>query len=161
MRDSLSCDVELRHFGVWRCAVAAVAIAALASLAAWAVSGSEPWPTAWNAGAVAAGIAVVLLALRLGRVERGRLRREDGRWTSMPDRGVAAPEAGELAVALDLGSFVLLSFSRSGKTGKRVRRWLPVQRGGPERDWHALRCAMYAPSPPAGERVTLDEPLPE
>ncbi len=63
------------------------------------------------------------------------------------------PGSGELAVAVavDLGSFLLLTLAGTGDGERRSRRWLPVQRRGLENDWHALRCAVY--SPPLGATI--------
>ena len=52
---------------------------------------------------------------------------------------------GTLAVALDLGNWMLLRFVDEQLPVPTT--WLPVQRGGPDADWHALRCAVHAPRP--------------
>jgi hypothetical protein len=162
MRDSLTCDVELRRFGVWRAGVGVLAISALATLAAWAMSGSGSRPALQQLGAALAALAVICLAMALSRVEAGRLRRDGGRWRFMPARADAsAPEEGEIVVALDLGSFMLLSFAPRGARDRRARRWLPVQRRGLEHDWHALRCAVYSPPAAPGDVPGAAPPLPE
>ena len=144
-RQRLSCSVELRRFGVWRVAVATVAMAAATASLAWMVASRDvvSLPLLATVGAAAAGI--VALATTLWRVEAGTLRSESGSWSFTPSAAAAAPEAGELAVAIDLGGFMLLSFRAAG----RPRRWLPAQRRGLESGWHALRAAVYAPRPPA------------
>ena len=43
MRHSLACNVRLRHFGIWRAGIGAVAILSAASLLAWVVAGLELW----------------------------------------------------------------------------------------------------------------------
>jgi hypothetical protein len=155
MRERPSCVVELRCFGVWRSAVALVAAAAIASTAAW---GGLAWirgaddavPVATVATAVAFLSAV--LASSLARVDPGTLSCAAGVWTFAARRGgVERIETGALSVAIDLGSFLLLTLTPVGAPGPS-RRWLPVQRRGIEARWHALRCAVYSP-PPGGDRA--------
>ena len=144
-RERLSCAVELRRFGVWRMAVATTALAALAASLAWAVSSHDTVALPLRVAVGAAAAAIVALSLSLWRVEAGTLRSESGHWSFTRFAVPAVSEAGELAVAIDLGSFMLLSFRAAG----RPWRWLPAQRRGLEADWHALRAAAHAPRPPA------------
>lgn len=143
MRESANFEVRLRRFEVWRWAVAVIALAALATLLTWA------WLTvAWRGGDGAAltlaavtvlTIATIAAALSLVRVTAGVLSCRDGHWSFSPE---ARPSrSGSLSVAIDCGSFLLLRIdSDSG-----AHLWLPVQRLGIEREWHALRCAVYSP----------------
>ena len=147
MRTRLACHVSLRHFGVWRAAVATLALLSVSALTAWVLSGSDLWSAGSLTGAAIAAVAVLLLAASLARVEPATLRLHDGGWTvarhGFEDAGA---EPGSVEVAIDLGSFMLLSFRpalEAGRPGKR--RWLPAQRRGHEQDWHALRCAVYSP----------------
>ena len=144
-RARLSCSVELRRFGVWRVAVSTAAFAAAAASLAWMIASRNTvsLPLLVAVGTAAAGIVAV--ATTLWRVEAGTLRSESGSWSFTPSAAPAASEPGELAVAIDLGSFMLLSFQAAG----RPRRWLPAQRRGLESGWHALRAAVHAPRPPA------------
>jgi hypothetical protein len=131
--------------------------AALAVLAAVAVASTSLW--AWRRGDVAscgAAVAVALLAIQTLRAARRRTTlglRWDGQswWLSEPAAGAAGGEPceGQVELALDLGSWLLLSFRphAAGRTARR--RWLPLQRAGLEADWHALRCALYSPRPAA------------
>ncbi len=144
-RERLSCAVELRRFGIWRLAVATTALAALAASLAWAVSSHDTVPLPLRLAVGAAAAAIVALSLSLWRVEAGTLRSESGHWSFTRFAAPAVSEVGELAVAIDLGSFMLLSFRAAG----RPRRWLPAQRRGLEADWHALRASAHAPRPPA------------
>ena len=147
MRTRLACRVSLRHFGVWRAAVATLALLSVSALTAWVLSGSDLWSAGSLTGAAIAAVAVLLLASSLARVEPATLRLHDGGWTvarhGFEDAGA---ELGSVEVAIDLGSFMLLSFrpelafARPGE-----RRWLPAQRWGHEHHWHALRCAVYSP----------------
>jgi hypothetical protein len=152
MRESPPFEVRLQRFDVWRAAVAVVALAAVAAVSAWA------WSTAAaRAGesvtwvfAVAAGLAgaTIAAALTLARTPAGLLACRDGGWSYASDAG---PEvAGTLTVALDWGAFLLLRIDRG-----RDRVWLPVQRRGLERDWHALRCALYSPPRAAAPARTV------
>ncbi len=147
MRTPLSCSVALRHFGVWRAAVGVLALLSVASLLGWAIAGRAQWPPEAIAAAAVAGMAAIGLAVSLARVEPGTLRLESGRWSFAPSRAAAVePQGGQVEVALDLGSFMLLSFRPwAGAGSLGARRWLPAQRRGHERDWHALRCAAFSP----------------
>jgi hypothetical protein len=153
MRESVNFEVHLRRFELWRSAVAAVALAALASLLAWA------WLTvaARRGGAVvlALGVAMVVTiatiaaAMSLVRATAGVLSCRDGQWSFAPE---AAPSrSGALTVAIDWGSFLLLRID----SGRRAHLWLPVQRRGIEREWHALRCAVYSPPRAVANSATV------
>jgi hypothetical protein len=150
MRGSPSCAVTLRRFAAWRCAVAVVAAAALASLLAWVLL-APPGRLAGVRVAIAlAGVATLGLALSLLRVAAGTRRWDGSGWTfADAARPQAAPTAGGLEVAIDLGTFLLLRFRPHDATGRRSVRWLPVERRGLEREWHAFRCALYSPRPAA------------
>jgi hypothetical protein len=152
MRESLFFEVRVRRFEVWQMASGTVAFAAIAAVTAWAVA---MWDTQSQTGAAivvgsAALLAMMTIAagLSLARVEGGILACRDGLWTYVPDVGVA--RSGALEVAIDLGAFLLLRLVDRG----RVTTWLPVQRRGLEREWHALRCAVYSPPPVAGASPT-------
>jgi len=56
--------------------------------------------------------------------------------------------AGRIQVALDLGGWMLLRLLPADGGAPRAH-WLPVQAAGLERSWHALRCAVYSPTPEA------------
>ena len=142
MRDSLAAQVQLRRFEVWRTAVALVALAALASCVAWAITmagtnGDQSMALVFGL-ALALAAATVALAISLVRVHGGVLSGVDGDWTFSPDAGPAV--SGALTVAVDWGGFLLLRL----ESGPRAHLWLPVQRRGLEHDWHALRCAVHA-----------------
>ena len=162
MRDSLSCEVRIRHFGVWRAAVGVVFAAALAVLVAWVVAAPAGRPAVWIAGVAGAAMGMLLLAASLLRVDSGRLLRHDRHWSfAAADADGGAPKQGELAVAVDLGSFMLLFFTGHDAAAAPVRRWLAAQRRGLEHDRHALRRAAYAPPPAAAAALGADEPLAE
>ena len=143
MRESVFFEARLRRFGVWRGAVFAIGTAAIAVAVAWAIamsaSASEGGATLVGAAAALLCAATMAAVWSLARVEAGVLSCRDGIWTFAPD--VGAPRAGALEVALDLGGFLLLRLDP-----ERAGPWLPVQRRGLEAHWHALRCAVFAPS---------------
>ena len=147
MRTRLACHVSLRHFGVWQAAVAMLALLSVSALTAWVLSGPDLWSAGIMTGAAIAAVAVLLLASSLARVEPATLRLHEGGWTfARHGLDEAGSVPGSVEVAVDLGSFMLLSFRpdlASGRPG--TRRWLPAQRRGHEQDWHALRCAVYSP----------------
>jgi multidrug transporter EmrE-like cation transporter len=144
MRDSPAVQVQLRRFEVWRTAVALVALAALASCVAWAITmagtnGDQSMALVFGL-ALALATATVALAISLLRMPAGVLSAIDGGWTFSPDAGASV--SGALTVAMDWGGFLLLRL----ESGPRAHLWLPVQRRGVENDWHALRCAVHARS---------------
>ena len=161
MSKTSSCVATLRRFAVWRWALVSVAAAALAVLAAWAGASLASAPGGAElpilASALGLGVGTLVLALLLGRVEGGVLTCRDGHWTLAPDGSPNAPRDGELGVALDLGSFLLLTLACSGV---RRRRWLSVQRAGLEHEWHAIRCAVYSPPLAAADPVAVNESPP-
>jgi len=156
MHGSPSCTITVTRFAAWRVAVAAVLLAALASLAAWLL-GSPLGTEAWVRAAVAAGALVsVALAASLWRQPPVRLRWDGLAWAMGPAADLGAERPGRLEVALDLGSFLLLRFLPAAGAGRVGARWIPVGRAGLEREWHAFRCAVHSPVP-AG-RAAANEP---
>ena len=154
MRGSPSCEITVVRFGVWHGAVVFVAAAALASMAAWLVS-SPLGQGAWvRAAVVASSLVVIVLAASLLRTRPVTLRWDGTSWSLA---SVTAPPTatvpGELFVALDLGSFLLLRFLPEARSWPGSVRWIPVGRRGLEREWHAFRCAVYSPRPAPGSAV--------
>ncbi len=152
MRGSPPCAVTLCRFGVWRWAVVVVAAAALASLIAWVLL-APSGQLAWGRVAIAlAGAATLALAVSLLRVAAGALLWDGSTWTfADAARRQAAPTAGELEGAIDLGSFLLLRFKPQDAPGWRSVRWLAAEQRGLEHEWHAFRCALYSPRPVPGQ----------
>ena len=155
MRTSPAINVVLARFGVWRTAIALLAAAALGAIWAWwSTWGTEqPQNTGYTllAAVVLASGAVIALAALLASVKPTALR-WDGQvwWMQRVKRGLAAGReavAGEIVVAIDLGMWMLLRFEPAIRGAWLRCVWLPVQRGGIETEWHALRCALYSPKP--------------
>jgi hypothetical protein len=156
MHGSPPCTITVARFAAWRVAVAAVALAVLASLAAWLV-GSPLGASAWvRAGVAAAALASLGLAASLWRQRPVRLRWDGFVWTMAPAFDLAAERPGRLEVAIDLGSFLLLRFLPAAGARPAAVRWIPVGRAGLERDWHAFRCAVH--SPVSAGAATASEP---
>ncbi len=63
----------------------------------------------------------------------------------LPDREV---RSGQVALMLDLGSWMLVRFSPLGLR-RRGTVWLPLSRRDAAGAWPALRVALHAPQPAA------------
>jgi hypothetical protein len=159
MRDSQVFAVRLHRFEVWRSAVAAVAVAAIAASLAWAFATAASH--AEHSIVVVASIAAALMAATIGAavsladVPAGVLSFRDDEWRFTADAG--ASRSGRLRVAIDCGSFLLLRLEQPAHRNV----WLPVQRRGLEHEWHALRCAVYSPPRNAGGSPTATPSPPE
>ena len=150
MLGSPSCAITVARFGAWRAAVGSVTAAALLSLVAWVLTsplGENPWA---RAAVAAAALVTLALAASLWRVSPVALRWNGSEWWLAPAAVAAPASPGTLDVAVDLGAFLLLRFHPAGRSGPMAVRWIPVGRAGLEREWHALRCAVYSPRPVAG-----------
>jgi len=154
MRGAPPCEIAVGRSRGWSVAVVLVAVAGIGAMAVWLAS-SPLGEGAWARVGVAAGaLAVIVLAESLLR-SVALVVRWDGTRCSLGSSVVSAiaPVSGDLLVALDLGSFLLLRFLPEGRSGARAVRWIPVERRGLEREWHAFRCAVYSPRPAAGASV--------
>jgi hypothetical protein len=154
MRAPPPIDVALTRFGCWRGALASLAVCTAAVTAAWLVASfdQQPAPLLIGVATVAASVLGILLsAVRVPAVE---LRWDGAGWWCAARSGARADLAvqGNLTVALDLGSWLLLRFVPAGSSRRVDARWLPVQRRGLEPQWHALRCAVHAPTPARAPR---------
>jgi hypothetical protein len=111
--------------------------------------------TAWLLlGSLALGVGAALLAGRaLGATPRV-LRWDGASWT-VDDDGHGR-RAGQVAVMLDLGRWMLVRFTAAepGMAHGSTALWLAFSgRGEGRADWSALRVALYAPPPPAAARA--------
>jgi hypothetical protein len=151
MRASPAFQVTVRCFGIWHGAV--VALLGLTALACggWLFA-SDP-PASWL---VRAGVLVTVGGLGAAAAKLLRLAPRSLRWDSQAwHLGAASavgeePSRGQLAVAIDLGAWMLLKFEPALMQANRRVTWLPVQRRGLEAQWHALRCAVYFARSAAG-----------
>jgi hypothetical protein len=160
MRASPAFQVSIERVGVWRLGVGVLLAAAAASFVAWAVAMTDRprWLPMLLGGA--ACLAAVAAAATLLRFAPTRLRWDLECWHLGPASPPGAPAArGQVEVALDLGSWMLLRFVHEAPAGRRRVSWLPLQRRGLEGEWHALRCAVYcarpAEGPAAGPRPAM------
>ena len=148
MQAASAVQVTVQRFGIWNAALGLVSATALSAAVAWLVTRSDELP-GWSGMLLMASVLVgVLGAVDLLRRRPITLRWDTQRWhVTDPSRGAGDIEVTSLAVALDLGSWMLLSFR--GDAPRRTLRlgWIPVQRSGIEAQWHALRCAVYAQGP--------------
>ena len=138
MRASPAFQISIVRFGVWRAVVAMAVVLATSSLAAWWSAHDAPGGVLALAGLVA--LAAIPGGAGLLRCPPVSLRWDTQRWHLGPASAPGEePESGNLAIALDLGAWMLLKF----ESDQRRVAWLPVQRHGLEAQWHALRCAVY------------------
>ena len=152
MRASPAFQVTLRRFGVWSAAVAGLAASGALAAGGWWTARASSTDPVLIASLVVAGVLWVALALALARVQQATLRWDGQHWhLGRAVASDAAALAGELGVAIDLGPWMLLRFRPLAPGRRRAPTWLPVQRRGLEAQWHALRCAVYSPRPPAAE----------
>jgi hypothetical protein len=151
MRASPAFQVSVTRFGVWRCAVLALLAIVATVLIAWLASRDELTPLAWQVAVGVAGLMLLLAGASLLRAKPLSLRWDTRQWQLGPAASAGAePWPGRLAVALDLGAWLLLRFEHEGASRRRRVTWLPVQRRGLEAQWHALRCAVYCTRPVSG-----------
>jgi hypothetical protein len=144
MRASPAFQLEIQRHGAWRIAIGVVLLLAATAAAAWWLGddGSRPRELALPMAVLAA--ATIAAGAGLMRQRPMSLHWDGQRWLLAPAamNGVE-PAPGNLAIALDLGSWMLLKFEHDSTTNRRRVSWLPVQRRGLEMHWHALRCAVY------------------
>ncbi len=119
---------------------------ACAGLLAWWLTPPDPAPGWATAVALSGCTAALACSAGFWHLQPSVLRWDRQHWLHSGDG--SAEQAGEIAVAVDLGSWMLLSFVPQGAPGVfgpgRNRRWIAVQRRGLETQWHALRCAVYS-----------------
>ncbi|HEX6705382.1 MAG TPA: hypothetical protein VF169_11530 [Albitalea sp.] len=139
MRASPAFQIDIQRYGAWRAVVGVLLLLAAASALAWALAddGTRPRPIVLAGGALAT--TLICAGTGLMRMRAVRLRWDSQRWL------LGAPQGspGNLGIALDLGSWMLLKFEHDLMPPGRRVSWLPVQRRGLEAHWHALRCAVY------------------
>ena len=149
MRSAPPLQLSVNRYGVWRAVVLLLVASAGAAMLAWWWAQPVPVPQ-WASVVAAAGVLVsAASAAGLWRTPRTTLRWERQRW--WVTREGLAERAGDLAVAIDLGGWILLRFVPEGApTGLAWRcppMWIALQRRGLEAQWHTLRCALYCARP--------------
>ena len=158
MHGSPPCTITVARFRAWRAGVASVALAGLATLGAW-LAASPFGELAWvRAGVGLAAIATLALAVSLWRQPAVRLRWDGLAWTIAEEAGSGPEVPGRMALAIDLGTFLLLRFHPTGRSGPASIRWIPVGRAGLEHEWHAFRCAVHSPQPVPGRPPAAEPP---
>jgi hypothetical protein len=159
MRASPAFQITIVRFGVWRAAVLVLLLAALACLVAWLPgAGAVGAPLRLAVGLP--GVALMAAGAGLLRCAPTSLRWDTRRWHLGPASTMGdEPASGRLAVAIDLGSWMLLRFEHDASVGRRHSTWLPVQRRGLEGQWHALRCAVYSARPAEGHDAGSRPPV--
>ncbi|HEX3141329.1 MAG TPA: hypothetical protein VHQ87_14810 [Rhizobacter sp.] len=138
----------VRRFGVWRLASSLLVLAAAAAVGGWVYQVAE-------SSAVLAGATLGLLVLSSAviLIQAWSLQPTSLRWdTQRWHLGSAAsaghePSSGHLTVAMDWGMWMLLRFVPDERAAWQPDSWLPVQRGGHEAAWHALRSTVYCARP--------------
>jgi hypothetical protein len=151
MRAAPPFQVCVERLGVWRAAVIALLTVSAAVAVAWLIARHASMPFGWQVAI--GGVSVLLLAGGAGlfRISPFCLRWDGQAWHLGPAASAGdEPCRGSLAVALDLGAWMLLRFDHESAMRGRRTRWLPVQRRGLEGRWHALRCAVYCSRPVSG-----------
>ena len=148
MRASPPIDIVLNRSGAWLGFVVAVVLAVMTVVTAWIALALRDLTLSRLAalGLAVLTLALLVSALRLTRRIGGRVRWTGRRWEldDAVSRG-GQRRTGDVALAIDLGNWLLLRFTYSDEGG--TPRWLPVQRRGHEAQWHALRCALHSSRP--------------
>ena len=155
MRAAPPLAFTVSRFGVWRAALALLAAFGAVTMTLWEVGADRP-VTPWLALAGVAGALLAALPLAQSFGLRACSLRWDGqRWhlTAAENGGASA---GRLAVAIDLGGWMLLRFAADGAeprrpawrcTGWTGAVWIPLQRRGLESQWHGIRSTLHSARP--------------
>ena len=162
MRASPPFQISVTRFGVWRSGVVGLSTLAAATLTAWLASRDEFTALGWQIAAGTGGAALLAASLALARIAPLSLRWDSRQWHLGPATSAGdEPWPGSLAVALDLGGWMLLRFEHESALRRRRFSWLPIQRRGLETHWHALRCAVYCARPAPRHDATRSAAKPE
>jgi hypothetical protein len=139
--------VLLQRFGVWRGAVGGLGALTLAAIGGWWIAHGQDVGLMGSMGLALVAVVTLAAVISLGRIGACWLRWDGRCWRlGRIDAGPGGDgRVGDVRVALDLGPWMLLRFEPA--EARRRPIWLPLQRHGLEVQWHALRCAVYAPRP--------------
>jgi len=147
MRSAPPLLVSVNRHEIWRLLVLLLVALASASIAMWWWAQAVPVPAWVSVAVVASGCALVVGASARWQARPLTLRWDRQRW--LVACGGQTKQAGELAVAVDLGAWMLLHFVAVGdRPGQHMAAgrpvWIPLQRRGLESHLHLLRCALFA-----------------
>ena len=148
MRAAAPIEVTVKSSAAWETGVAVLCGIGLAGIGAWADAGRDQHGLFWLIAAAAASGVIALAAVRPLLDAPSRLRWDGAAWrlasgASHPAGDEPGP-AGRLQVMIDLGDWMLVRFVDGSGWRRRVR-WLALQRSADPAQWHALRCAVFAP----------------
>jgi hypothetical protein len=173
MRSAPAVTVEVTPDPLWRGCMAALLALVAVSLPAWLalrLHGPDIGPATLFAAAslLAFGALVGRSAWRLRSPACHALRWNGVTWQTLDDRLQPTPVA--LSVAVDAGAWMLLRLSRPARPDAagdgspsgliqrlgdalaesgRAAAWIAVSERALPLRWHALRCAVHGPVPPA------------
>lgn len=134
--------VEVKPDRASRLALGGLTGVSLAVAAVWAMQRGDE--IGWGVLALVVIGSLVTLPGLLRMADR-RLRWDGQAWhLSRPDHQAEPAAVGRVAVALDVGDWMLLRFESTPLSTAPARRWLPVSRATIGPSWHALRCAAHA-----------------
>lgn len=129
----------------WSIQIALYALSA--TVASWWAGAQLVGANAWVAsGSLLLGLVAAVAARRALAAPAWQLAWDGGSWQlGVPGR---EPGAGQVAVMLDLGAWVLVRFSvPPGVQPRRAAVWLPLSRQSADAAWPVLRVALYAAQP--------------
>jgi hypothetical protein len=138
MRAAAAVQVTLAPDRGWRLFARLLGAATSAGLAGALLLGLAP---AWAAAgaALAALLGACGGAALLAPPHAGTLRWDGAAWSWQPS-GQGTPLAGQVALMIDLGPWVLLRWRSPGQRA----RWLPLAQAGAGPMWQPLRVALAA-----------------
>jgi len=142
MRSAPAVQVVVSRGGAWRAVQAGLVALTAAILATW-LAGVGPAGvhlSPWVAPIAALGAGALTWRLVSGPPER--IVWDGSVWQFAPAAGVTL--AGEVAVMLDFGGWMLVRFR--AESGRPVV-WRALSHEASAGDWHGLRAALYAARP--------------
>jgi len=149
MRSAPPLQLAVNRYDLWRASAMLLAASASAAMIAWWCAQPVPTPRWVSATAVIGTLLSLACGAGLCRMQALTLRWDRQNWLVIRDG--AAEQAGSLAVAIDLGGWMLLRFvpasTEVGMPWRRRAVWVALQRRGLEAQWHALRCAVHSAQP--------------
>jgi hypothetical protein len=134
--------------GAWW-SIQVVLYALSAAVASWWALAQLVGANAWVAsGSLLLGLVAALAARRALARPAWQLAWDGGSWRLGAPGG--EQRAGQVAVMLDLGAWMLVRFTAPpGVQPRRAAVWLPLSRQAAGAAWPVLRVALHAPQPAA------------